>query len=200
MDARTISEHFGTTTMAVRLHLYSLEEEKLVTYSEEHRPLGRPAKIWRLMPSADRFFPNGHADLTVNLIRTMGKAFGPQGMDRLLTIRAKEQIKDYRSRLSSRHSLGKRVAALAEIRTGEGYMAEVEELEDKSLLLVENHCPICEAAAFCLGLCEMELEVFQKSLGPDVEVERIEHIQAGARRCAYKIKSASSGSTPPGCS
>ncbi len=188
MDAKSIGEHFGTTTMAVRLHLYALEEQKLITSREETRPLGRPAKIWRLTPAANRFFHNGHADLTVNLIRSMGKTFGPQGMERLLATRTKEQVKDYRGAFSDKETLGDQVKTLAKIRTAEGYMAEVEEQEDNSLLLVENHCPICDAASTCLGLCDMELEVFQKSLGPEVEVERTEHIQAGARRCAYRIK------------
>ncbi len=187
MAAKSIAEQFGTTTMAVRMHLYALEKQKLIFSNEEPRPLGRPTKMWGLTSEADRFFHNGHADLAVNLIRSMGKTFGSQGMERLLATRAKEQVDDYRSEISEKDDLGDRVKALAEIRTAEGYMAEVEEQADKSLLLVENHCPICEAASSCLGMCEMELDVFKKSLGPNVEVERTEHIQAGARRCAYRI-------------
>ena len=67
-------------------------------------------------------------------------------------------------------------------------MARVERDEDGTLLLVENHCPICEAAATCQGLCAAELEVFQNVLGTSVRVERVEHIQQGARRCAYRIE------------
>jgi predicted ArsR family transcriptional regulator len=54
-------------------------------------------------------------------------------------------------------------------------------------LFVENHCPICAAAAACQGLCRSELAVFRAVLGADVTVERIDHILAGARRCAYRI-------------
>jgi predicted ArsR family transcriptional regulator len=53
--------------------------------------------------------------------------------------------------------------------------------------LVENHCPICVAAAACTNLCAGELHVFQAVLGEDVAVERTDHILAGARRCAYRI-------------
>ena len=55
-------------------------------------------------------------------------------------------------------------------------------------LLVENHCPICSAAAQCQGLCAAELAVFRAVLGPDVDVERTDHILAGARRCAYRVR------------
>jgi predicted ArsR family transcriptional regulator len=67
-------------------------------------------------------------------------------------------------------------------------MAEWRTDDDGSLLLVENHCPICAAAATCQGFCRSELEVFQDVLGPSVAIERIEHILAGARRCAYRIR------------
>ncbi|MES2724598.1 MAG: MarR family transcriptional regulator, partial [Pseudomonadota bacterium] len=55
-------------------------------------------------------------------------------------------------------------------------------------LLVENHCPICAAAAACQGFCRAELMVFRAVLGPGVHIERTDHILAGARRCAYRIK------------
>ena len=67
-------------------------------------------------------------------------------------------------------------------------MAEVTAAPDGSFLLSENHCPICVAARACQGLCRSELALFRAVLGPGVEVERSEHILAGARRCAYRIR------------
>jgi predicted ArsR family transcriptional regulator len=66
-------------------------------------------------------------------------------------------------------------------------MAAVERKTDGSFLLKENHCPICVAARTCQGLCRSELELFRRLLGPEAEVERVEHIIAGAGRCAYRI-------------
>jgi predicted ArsR family transcriptional regulator len=56
------------------------------------------------------------------------------------------------------------------------------------MLLVENHCPICAAAKECQQFCRSELRVFQQALGDDVRVERVDHILAGARRCAYLVR------------
>ena len=83
--------------------------------------------------------------------------------------------------------LGERVRALAALRHEEGYMAEARGDGDGGFLLIENHCPICAAATACQGFCRSELEVFRAALGPDVRVERSEHLLAGARRCAYRI-------------
>ncbi len=186
-DARDLSEQLGVSAMAVRQHLYALEEENLVTYEEQPRPKGRPAKLWRLTPAANRFFPDAHAELTVDLIGALGEIFGSGGLEKLLAVRVKQQIALYRKRIPLRLSLRRRLDALAKIRTKEGYMAEVLLQKDGSLLLVENHCPICDAANACVGLCGAELEVFQAVLGKQVEITRTEHIISGARRCAYQI-------------
>lgn len=186
-DAQSLAERIDISAMAVRQHLYAMQEDKLVAWIEQSRPVGRPAKIWQLTSAADQFFPDGHAELTVGLIDAMRKAFGADGMDKLLSARAKQQIHSYRKRIPSDATLRRRLNALATIRSEEGYMAEVQSPGDGSLMLIENHCPICVAATACTGLCGCELEVFQAVLGQDVQIERTEHIIEGARRCAYRV-------------
>jgi len=190
-DAACLARRLGVSAMAVRQHLYDLEAEGLVTHEAEARPpghktIGRPAKLWALTTAADRFFPDGHADFTVGLINSMKQAFGAEGLDKLLKVRATEQITGYKARMDGKASLRKKLQALADARTEEGYMAEVTKAAG-GYLLVENHCPVCSAAAACTNLCAMELEVFQKSLGREYKVQRVDHIMAGARRCAYLV-------------
>ena len=187
MDAGRLAGQLHLSAMAIRLHLYALQAEQLVTYQEQPRPVGRPAKLWQLTPAADRLFPEGYAELTLSLLGSIGKAFGKAGLDRLLTVRTRHQIASYRERMAGHDSLRQRLHALAAIRTDEGYMADVKNEPDGAFLLVENHCPICAAATACTGLCERELEVFQTVLGDGVEVTRTEHIVSGARRCAYRV-------------
>ena len=186
MDSKELSKRLGVSAMAIRQHLYALQSERLVTYQEEPRPMGRPAKLWQLTQAADRFFPTGYAELTLSLINSVTEAFGEGGIDRLLEVRTRNQIAAYREQVSQ-DELPEKLEALAMLRTNEGYMAEVERLEDGSFLLIENHCPICAAATACTGLCARELEVFQSVLGAEVKIERTEHIVAGARRCAYQV-------------
>jgi predicted ArsR family transcriptional regulator len=190
-DAASLARRLGISAMAVRQHLYDLEAEGLVTHEAEARAvgskvIGRPAKLWQLTAAADRFFPDGHAEFTVGLINSMKQAFGAEGLDKLLKVRAREQIAAYKARIDRQPSLSRKLKVLAEIRTEEGYMAEVTKANG-GYLLVENHCPVCSAAAACTGLCNLELEVFRKALGSEHEVRRIDHILAGARRCAYLV-------------
>jgi len=187
MDAQALAARLHVSAMAVRQHLYALQGEQLVTYHEDPRPLGRPAKRWQLTPAADRLFPEAYAELTLSLLTSVREAFGKAGLERLLDLRTHRQIAAYRRQMAGRDALQQRLEALAAIRTDEGYMAAVQPQADGSFLLIENHCPICAAAVACTGLCGKELDVFQAVLGEGVVIERTEHIVAGARRCAYRV-------------
>jgi predicted ArsR family transcriptional regulator len=185
MDSQELAAHLGVSAMAIRQHLYALQAEQLVTYSEAARAMGRPVKLWRLTPAADRLFPDGYAELTLGLLQSVREAFGEAGLSKLLDLRTAHQLAAYRAEIPAEATLPRKLELLANLRTAEGYMAEVQQLDDGCFLLLENHCPICAAATLCAGFCERELEVFQQVLG--CEIERTEHIVSGARRCAYRV-------------
>jgi predicted ArsR family transcriptional regulator len=187
MDSPKLAARLHVTPMGVRQHLYALEREKLVDVEMRPGPIGRPAKYWRLTPAANRLFPEAYAELSVSLINSVADAFGPSGMARLLDARFAKQRADYRARIDRSAPLKKRLQQLAKVRTDEGYMAEVNLSGPNAFLFVENHCPICAAATACQGFCAIELDLFRSVLGPDVTVEREEHIISGDRRCAYRI-------------
>lgn len=185
--AAAVAEQLQVSPMAIRQHLQSLQADAWVTYQEERRPVGRPVKLWRLTEYAAKFFPDSHADLLVSLLRGIEQFFGSEGIETLLTDRTLSQIQTYANRLPPSGSWQERAVALAELRTQEGYMAEVVRESDDAVLLVENHCSIHAAAQACHRLCNSELEVFKALLGPEVTIERVEHIVRGDRRCAYRI-------------
>jgi predicted ArsR family transcriptional regulator len=187
LDAQTLAARLHLSAMAVRQHLYALQDEHLITYNEVPRPIGRPAKLWQLTPAADRLFPEAYAELTVSLLTSVTEAFGAAGLERLLDVRTRQQIATYGQQMAGQDTLQQRVETLAAMRTDEGYMAEVQAQADGSFLLLEKHCPICAAAVACTGLCGKELEVFRAVLGQDVTIERTEHMVVGARRCAYRV-------------
>lgn len=193
LGSAQLAERLGLTAMAVRLHLYALQEEGLVESEDRPVPVGRPAKFWRLTREADRHFPEAYAELSVALIEAMQETLGEDGLGRVLASRCARQKSDYAKRIRRGDPLGKKLEELARVRTEEGYMAEVRpEEEGGGFLLVENHCPICAAANACQGFCSTELELFRSALGPGVEVERVEHIVSGDRRCAYRVTPSSS--------
>ena len=200
MASTELAEQLGLTAMAVRQHLYALQAEKLVVSEDRPVPLGRPAKYWGLTREADRLFPDAYAELSVALIDAMGDAFGAAGIDRVLASRCMRQREEYTKQIPATAPLQEKLRLLARIRTEEGYMAEVKAGGGDSWLLVENHCPICAAATVCQGFCSTELELFRSVLGPEVSVEREEHIVSGDRRCAYRAQGKGQGGKEEGLS
>ena len=185
-SAATMAERFGVTAMAIRQHLYDLQAEGLVGTEEQAQPVGRPVKLWHLSERANRYFPDAHADLAVGLINAIRTSLGEDAMRTLIAERSQRQKDDYRSLMDGAESLSDKLQRLTEQRSREGYMAAMA-ADAEEFLFIENHCPICSAARSCSGLCAMELEVFRDALGPDCQVDRVDHILAGARRCAYRV-------------
>jgi predicted ArsR family transcriptional regulator len=173
--------------MAVKLQLYDLESEGVVSAEQGPRSRGRPSKLWKLTEEADQFFPNSHAALSRDILVGIRKALGEAALNRVLDARAHEQRTRYAHELRMCSTLPAKLARLAELRSQEGYMACIDTVEDTTVL-VENHCPICAAAKECVRLCSGELELFRDVLGDEVTVERTEHIISGGRRCMYRIQ------------
>jgi predicted ArsR family transcriptional regulator len=189
--AAELASDFGLTATAVRQHLEDLGRNGLVeAVVAPPSGRGRPAQLWKLTPLAASLFPDRHADLTVSLLESIRETLGEPGIDAVVAARTKAQMAAYRTVLPdpATSALADRVEALARVRSVEGYMAEaVEDEDDGSFVLVEHHCPICEAAESCQSLCRGELELFRTVLGDDVAVERTQHQLSGDLRCAYRI-------------
>jgi predicted ArsR family transcriptional regulator len=185
--AADVGMRLGMTSAGARQHLLKLESAGLVASEDRRQGPGRPRKYWQLTQRGHGRFPDRHSDLTLDLLKSTREVFGERGLEKLIGHRERASIADYGRFVGPQRSLRRKLAALADVRSREGYMASVAEDSRGSFLFVEDHCPICAAAATCQGLCRSELTIFRAVLGADVTVERIDHILAGARRCAYRV-------------
>lgn len=184
--AAAVGDALSISGEAARQQLAKMAEEGLVEpVTVAPRGRGRPRQLWHLTAEGNSHFPDGHAELTATLLTTVVAQLGPAALDTVIAARENETLQRYRAELSDRSDLAARVEGLAAIRSREGYMADSWQEDDGSLMLVENHCPICAAATVCAGFCRSELETFRSVLSANVE--RSEHILLGARRCAYRI-------------
>lgn len=186
-SADALARRLKVTVVAARQQLGRLLDKGLVVFEDRREGVGRPKRLWSLSEAGHARFPDSHAAMTVDLIQAIGAVFGAEGLDRVIEEREQAMRRLYAERLKPARSLPERAKLLAEQRAEEGYMAEVKRQSDGTLLLVENHCPICVAAKACQGFCRSELALFRELLGPNTTVDREEHILSGARRCAYRI-------------
>jgi predicted ArsR family transcriptional regulator len=188
LSSAEVGEKLGITGEAARQQLLRLAAEGLVEACAVPSKAGRPTQIWSLTAAAQSHFPDTHAALTVQILDIVRKTLGEDALEQIVAQREAETLRLYSEVTAQSTSLADRVEALAQARSTEGYMSSWTQADDGSILLVENHCPICAAATSCQGFCRSELSVFQTVLGEDVAVERLEHVVSGGRRCSYSIK------------
>ena len=185
--AQQLAVLLHVTSMGARRQLEAAHGKGLVAFEDVADKVGRPSRRWSLTDAGHARFPDRHADLTLELISQVRQLFGDEGLDKLIAAREASSEAAYRALIDSGAQLSERVASLAMARDGEGYMADAEPQPDGSVLLVENHCPICAAATACQKFCRSELAIFQRVLGDDCMVERSEYLLEGGRRCVYRI-------------
>jgi len=181
-----IAKEFGMTSEGARLHLLKMINEELVKTEHLSIGVGRPATLCSLTEKGHARFPDSHAELTTQLLTSIKALLGEEALKKVILAREKNTLTRYTKAMKNLSDVEDKLTRLTEIRIREGYMAEWQKGQS-SYLFIENHCPICTAAAECPEFCHSELKNFRQVLGKDVQVERNDHIIKGARRCAYII-------------
>lgn len=192
LTAQQLAEILALTSMGARRQLEAAQAGGLVQCEDRPAGIGRPGRWWSLTGAGHARFPDRHGEVVVQLIGHLRTQFGDAGVESLIQARETQMETQYREEIADAASLEGKLAALAAIRSREGYMAEVVETED-GWLLVEHHCPICAAASQCQAFCRSELQLFRELL-PQAQVERSEHLLADGARCVYRVTSATAAS------
>lgn len=181
-----ISEELSITKEGARKHLLNLAQEGLIRPDVKSEGVGRPSTYYILTEKGLAQFPDTHADVTVQLLKSVKNLLGENALELLISDREKNTHDRYEKALSKTRNLEQRLEVLAQARSKEGYMAEWKK-EGNEYFLIENHCPICAAATECQGFCRAELSNFQSLIGKEYTVERVDHIISGGQRCVYRI-------------
>ncbi len=187
-SVKILSKQLGITTMGVRQHLNELEARGQVTTTDQnHQNRGRPAHYWQLTEAGHRQFPDAHAEACMSLITGVRDQFGDEALQEIININQDSDLTRYQEALKQTDSdLASQLRKLAELRTKEGFMAEVR-LTPNGWLLVQNHCPIYSAAESSRHYCHSELRLLSTLLAGRATIERTDYLLDGARRCAYKV-------------
>ena len=183
-----LAGELGITTEGARLQLVKLADEGLLQSESISKGVGRPVQMWSLTTAGNARFPDTHTELTLQFIQTIKNVLGKEALEHVVNAREKNQLEKYSTALKGVTGLENRLTSFADIRSGEGYLAEWRK-EGDTYYFIENHCPICCAATECDNICTSEMRTFVSILGEELNVTRMEHIINGSRRCVYKIQS-----------
>lgn len=190
--AEELASEVGVTVSAMRQHLMSLAGEGLVAHTEVRSGPGRPKHFYSLTAATESRFPKRYDELTNELLDYVADE-SPELLERVFERRRERRVEGARARVAAAgRGLVERVTELARVLDEDGYLAEVVEVDGDgegagALRIVEHNCAILGVAARYGQACSSELD-FIRTVLPDAEVERVSHIMAGARQCAYEIR------------
>jgi predicted ArsR family transcriptional regulator len=177
------------TAVAVRRHLDELAADGL---AERIPPvaggIGRPASRWRLSSTGLELFPRRYDALALDLLEDLAAEAGPEAVDALFARRTDKLAAQYEVELGDVADLHARMERVAALRDDAGYAAECLPGADGEVLLVENNCAVHRVAEQHPVVCNMELSLLRRVLGPDAEVERVSHTMVGDAVCCYRVR------------
>jgi DeoR family transcriptional regulator, suf operon transcriptional repressor len=188
-SAEQIAEQLDMTVSGARQHLSALTRDGLVEATEtpatEPRR-GRRPLVYAATAAADSLFPKAYGELTNELLGYV-EGTDPKLLDELFAKRREQRISNARTRLANKRGLAAEVTELTRILDEDGYLATSETVSPGVHLIVEHNCAIWAVAQRYGQACTSELEFIRAAL-PDATVERVQHMVAGARHCAYEIR------------
>ena len=177
-----IAAHLEVSKQGALRHLEALETSGLATVApaDAHRR-GRPEHVYKLTAAAGEHFPDGHRDLTAELVDFMTNEQLKQFFER----RAARLEAEYAPRLAGL-DFGARVRELARLASEHGHMAEVVEVGDGGLAIRHCNCPIQDVAARTGLPCLNEQQMYERLL--NAEVARTTWMAEAASDCTYVMK------------
>jgi predicted ArsR family transcriptional regulator len=183
MTADELSKIIGTSAVAIRQHLTTLEAEGLVSLHLERRPVGRPVHVFRLTEAADELFPKSYHQLTKDILEDIRQTEGDEAIKRIFENRRKKIAAEMKPAVTGKDLEG-RVTAVAQLLNERGYMTDLQPSNGGFVLTVHN-CVISKVAKEFPQACEEELALFADLL--DANVTRTCHMHSGSGYCQYFI-------------
>jgi predicted ArsR family transcriptional regulator len=177
-----IASHLEVSKQGALRHLEALEASGLATVaSAPPHGRGRPENVYQLTAAAGEHFPDGHRQLTGELVEFMSDEQLKQFFQR----RAARLEAEYAPRLAGL-DFEARVRELAKLATEHGHMAEVVELAQGGLAIRHCNCPIQDVAARTGLPCVNEQQMYERLLG--TPVTRSTWMAEAASDCTYEVK------------
>jgi predicted ArsR family transcriptional regulator len=177
-----VAAHLEVSKQGALRHLETLEASGLASVAAaEPHGRGRPEHVYTLTQAAGEHFPDGHRELTGELVDFMSTEQLREFFER----RAARLEAEYAPRLAGL-DFPTKVRELARLASEHGHMAEVVELGDGGLAIRHCNCPIQDVAARTGLPCVSEQQMYERLLGADVS--RTTWMAEAAQDCTYVTK------------
>ena len=186
---KVLAKHLNMTTMGVRQHLHTLNDEGIATTTGPiDQKRGRPAFFWTLTKNGHSLFDDRHSSFITEFLEDIRNTeYGTVALTEALELRQQRIQHEYKEDLSNvGETLNEKMLAIASIRSSKGYLSEARLLPN-GWLLIENHNPIFAAEKYLKAYIDSDLILLNFLLSGLATVTRTESLLDGERRSAFKI-------------
>ena len=182
LSVKELASLLGMSYMGVKQHCIDLHKDGYLDTWRRPQPLGRPEMVYRLTRRTHELFPTTSNRLTIELLESAGKLYGPSSAEKLLFLIFQQKATEYQPRIKG-ETLVQRAKWLARVRDNEGCMAELE--AEEGLRIVEHHSPVLDLLRAFPIVERLESELFQRML--KAPVRREETTVSGLYCCTFHI-------------
>ena len=184
LTAKELAARLGMSLNAVRHHLKELEADSLVEYERQHRGVGAPTFAYRLSAAGEALFPRRYESTITELLDYVVRRDGRASAVAVLEARYDALAHRLAQELAGA-TPSERMAAVAQLLSDEGYMAEGTASADSGTL-IEHNCAVQAVAERFPEICAAEARFLASALG--AAVDRRGHILSGCSACEYRVR------------
>lgn len=177
-----ICDAVGVTATAVRQRLGRLQANGYVARELVRTGRGRPHYVYRVTEKGLRQLGDNYGDLALILWREIRNITDP-AIRASITARVRDALVARLGRYGE-EKVGERLRRLSESLRSRGYDVELSAKDDLPILR-ENNCPYQELAEEDRGICDLEREVFEQSLGTEVRLTQC--CRDGHHCCEFEV-------------
>ena len=189
-SAADLAQKLSLTPAGIRRHLDILIEIGVLEPRVPHRAAtslrgrGRPSKVFVITDLGREKFEHSYDDLALSALRFLDSLSDSNLVGEFAASRANDIQRRVTKATNGAHTPMKKVNALAQFLSREGYAAE-SKVTPAGIQLCQHHCPIAHVASEFPQLCEAETEAFSRVLG--THVQRLATIAHGDGICTTFI-------------
>lgn len=185
LTAKELGQRFGVTPNALRRHLKALEAEGMVCFRREARGVGGPVFAYVLTDRGEGLFPRAYEPMLAHALERVREQSGPEGVEQFFLERWRLLLAEAGPALAALPA-AERSRMLAELLSGQGYMAESATAPANELRIIEHNCVMHELVRRFPEICAAEAKFLAEVLGGTVE--RQSHMATGCNHCEYRVR------------
>lgn len=184
-SVKDLGRLLGLTATGVRQHLNILEQEGLVTSSEQRGKVGRPPLRYSLTSLGDATFPKQYDVLANALLDEVRACYGSQGLQQIVRGAAgRLAVADEGHEVPADGSPDARINAIVDLLRARGVVADWERDGD-AYLLHERTCPYPEVARRNSVACAMDVAQIRQLSAMDAKLTAC--LVRGDACCTYRL-------------